>query len=142
MNHEKTIKRIQELANNMALEWGCRILNKELNEILTVTHLSSNDECINCLCEGESNTTWIWKKYLDNNFEILGKPITLEVILQAMFKHDGRPTFVIEGDIANNTARKRSDMIFTSGHLTWNLSKDNFNDQSEETKTFIGELLK
>jgi len=25
---------------------------------------------------------------------------------------------------------------------TWDLTKDNFNDQSEETKTFIGELLK
>ena len=134
MNHEKTIKRIQELANNMALEWGCRILNKELNEILTVTHLSSNDECINCLCEGESNTTWIWKKYLDNNFEILGKPITLAVVLQALYKVSDNNFYVsYEGNIVDGT----DEAIYSN----WNLEKDNFNDQSEETKTFIGGLL-
>jgi len=144
MNHEETIKRIQELVPSvMALEFGCRILNKELNQLLTVTHLSSNDECINCFYEGESNTSWIWKQYLDDNFEILGKPITLAVVLRAI--HATMYTLSRDDYERQENSHNLTDYFATpEGGVyepRWNLSKDNFNDQSDETKTFISELL-
>ena len=138
MNHETAIKRIQELVQSvMALEFGCKVLNKDLNKVLTVTYLSSYNECIHCFYEWESDSTWIWKKYLENSFEILGKPITLAVILSAIDDE----SLVIEaktGQFGTTTA----EGVYVGEHAIWNLSKDNFNDQSDETKTFIGELLK
>jgi len=142
MTHEETIKRIQKLVPSvMALEFGCRIFNKELDQLLTVTHLSSNNECINCFYDGESNTTWIWTKYLNYNFKILGKPITLAVLFQAF---ENNKTEVELSIFANKILIGHYEKPNQEGYYThcyWNLSKDNFNDQSEETKGFIGGLL-
>jgi len=76
---------------------------------------------INVLFYGNSSVKSIPKK---EDVKILGKPITLSVVLVALKPKIDMNTYVISSLLED-----------------WNLSKDNFNDQSEETKTFIGELL-
>ena len=77
----------------------------------------------------------------DDLLEILGKPITLSVILLALNKarNEGDENYCVtpNGWICILGAVGR----YYHGKAHWNLSKDNFNDQSEETKTFIGGLL-
>ena len=71
------------------------------------------------------------------NSTILGKSMTLASVLAAIGDNQGRFTV--------DTAGRISSFDGVTGHWDvygiWNLSKDNFNDQSEETKTFIGGLL-
>jgi len=122
MNHETTIKRIQELVPSvMALEFGCVLKNG------TATSRVIKERFDGTVMINDWDG-WQDKKMIEENFEILGKPITLAVILLAIEKKNKAMlelTVVEWGDILG----------------FWNLSKDNFNDQSEETKTFIGGLL-
>ena len=117
----------------MELEFGCRIKHKKrgYGTLIDSTHL---------VFENEKES--IYAPFIDGNCEILGKPITLAVVLLAIEKV--------------NTIEKENYCITPNGGIcfigyagrfyhevaNWNLSKDNFNDQSEETKTFIGGLLK
>ena len=133
MNHEKTIKRIQELVPSvMALEFGCRIKHKKrgYGTLIDSTHL---------VFENEKES--IYAPFIDGNGTILGTPITLAVVLMAIAKV--------------NTREKENYCVTPDGGIcfigyagrfyhqvsNWNLSKDNFNDQSEETKSFIKGLL-
>ena len=61
--------------------------------------------------------------------DVLGKPITLAVVLMAI-RQSGNFWFGFK-------LREAQESILED----WNLSKDNFNDQSDETKKFIGGLL-
>ena len=130
MTHEETIKRIQELVPDvMALEEGCKVKYKQENYTFTRSPFV------------EANTTGYYSPaYPDDDtsgkkdtLTILGKPITLAVVLLA----------INQKYIESNNVWFVYDLrqVQLSGIEKWNLSKDNFNDQSEETKTFIGGLL-
>jgi hypothetical protein len=65
----------------------------------------------------------------DNGYEILGSPITLAVLLRATVKKKGSLQSVIYDGDAEELLK------------SWNLAKDNYDDQTKETQEFIGSLL-
>jgi len=116
MNHEKTIKRIQELVPST---------------VQTAPHLfkGNNLRCSHCGATVQQDFDGI------ECTEILGKPITIAVVLLAIDINstDSRWKIIVGCNFMR--------IQFGESYALWNLSKDNFNDQSEETKTFIGELI-
>ena len=117
MNHEKTIKRIQELVPSMVEYY--------------------KDSLYVPVREGAGKDAYYEVyDFIDENMQYV--PITLAVALMAILKHN-------EPDSEEQGLKLESDIVsLVKGHFGykgWNLSKDNFNDQSEETKTFIGVLL-
>ena len=153
MTHEETIKRIQKLVPSiMALEFGCEVkidenwmdkTSAKYNEIIIDTKnemFEEEGECIRLyfptselLVNADVINVFNGTKALRNehnwDVRILGKPITLATILLAIWLNKSEW-------LNNNDTTVLIELV-----KVWNLSKDNFNDQSEETKTFIGELL-
>ena len=155
MTHEETIKRIQELTGGMALEEGCRveviffeseekdrntncskfsevgIITDIDNEYLEVDGNIFGDILVKDIVNG-----WLGEGYEQIHCEILGKPITLSVVLLALDLRN-------RCEENNSTENQTCWCLKNTGQICmdWNLSKDNFNDQSDETKEFIGGLL-
>jgi len=120
MPHEETIKRIQKLVPST---------------VQTASHLfkGNNLRCSHCGATSQQEYDGIdctEKRY---------KPITLSVVLEAIREANVGFVFVTH----SGTLHKKIGIEDTAHTYLgiWNLSKDNFNDQSEETKTFIGGLL-
>ena len=148
MTHEETIKRIQELVPSvMELEFGCEVkilIYHTVNSRSSGTywrkhrviaiHHPSGDLILNRV--GRYGNKKISRS---SQMQIIGKPITLAVVLMAIEKVNTIENYCVTSDGG----------ICNMGHVgrvyyqvaSWNLSKDNFNDQSEETKEFIGKLL-
>ena len=144
---EKLATRLYELLpHKKELEFGCEIFNKTLNQKLVVTHFSSNNECINCYYYGESNTTWIWKKYLDDTFEIIGQPLRLADLLMAIEKvlDDNHICYVnsVGAVYVLDMNKSYQKQFEDTNYGEYNLSKDNILDQSDEFCEFVLELLK
>jgi len=160
MTHEETIKRIQELVPNvMELEFGCVIekvfwykseADKKSGEIDWRQSSEHGKEGV-IIKDLRSEFLPMTIDYgeqlefqIEHNdivsFEILGKPITLAVTIMAIHKSQSKIFGV--ATLSNQLSMKEhlndTLLFLVKG---WNLSKDNFNDQSEETKTFIGGLL-
>ena len=142
MTHEETIKRIQELVPSiMELEFGCEV-DTGVKRIV----LEKRGNRIQTYAGGIVFTNKIEQL---GNFQILGKPITLAVVMLAIateFNPKNTSTFLSidsNGEFCwtTTTDLRGGTMKITEPIVSWNLSKDNFNDQSEETKTFIGGLL-
>jgi len=147
MNHETTIKQIQELVPNvMALEFGCEVKLKhtfrKVRNAKVLAHMGGGCFQVQERIDTSKNEEEYKKDYghceitdyEPDSFEIIGSPITIAVILLALYKISDNNFYVsYEGNIVDGT----DEDIYSN----WNLSKDNFNDQSEETKTFIGELF-
>ena len=159
MDNEETIKRIQELAPSvMELEFGCEVMYKTSGwgrNKYTITKVMRDDKYrINTLDDLYDLEDMAY----GYDFEILGKPITLAVVLMAI------KTLVCKrckgaggtlgsglgysecGDCGGDKYDLPEDFAGTEFELGdildfWNLSKDNFNDQSKATKIFIGKLL-
>ena len=146
MTHEETIKRIQKLVPSvMELEFGCVVeiliyhtMNSRSNGTYWRKHRVITIDCLSGDLILNRNGRYGNKKVpRSSQMQIIGKPITLAVVLMAMWKTGS----------SGNIELDRSALIpcvnftATSGIKRWDLSKDNFNDQSEETKTFIGKLL-
>ena len=148
MNHETTIKRIQELTNGKVLESGCLLKgimydNGDLSQSFSAdaVYITETKNCYHLLVEGTTPMI-IRKSDFENRFKILGKPITLAVVLRAIEISSNKVSlffFSKEGEVPNESYVVDISMLRIMYH--WNFSKDNFNDQSEETKTFIGGLL-
>jgi len=135
MTHEETIKRIQKLVPSvMDLDFGCEVLygsdfgSAEQKVILGNPYAVKDGKVFN---PWNSDDT-------DDLLEILGKPITLSVLCLALENNGTKVMLTICSD---GIHIGHSDQKGYYTHCYWNLSKDNFNDQSEETKTFIGGLL-
>ena len=130
MNHEETIKRIQSLVPSvMALEFGCEVEGWKRKGVRGVDKVicKNKEGMIQVLmCDDRQLCAW---QYVSNNLKILGKPITISIVLMAI--EESR-------DVWLGFELRNQQLILLE---YWNLSKDNFNDQSEETKTFIGGLL-
>jgi len=156
MTHEETIKRIQELVPSvMELEFGCEV-NFDYD---TANSDGSKEDCFDTIIEADD----IMVRTLGGSYfhrftaeyysqegnwssqkkEILGKPITLAVIFQAI--HASMISLNQDDYKKQESSHDLIDYFSTpEGGVygpCWNLSKDNFNDQSEETKAFIGGLL-
>jgi len=117
MTHEETIKRIQKLVPST---------------VQTASHLfkGNNLRCSHCGATSQQEYDGIdctEKRY---------KPITISVVMLAIDDE----SLVIEAK-SGQFGTTTPEGVYVGGHPYWNLSKDNFNDQSEETKTFIGGLL-
>ena len=128
MTHEETIKRIQELTGGTALEKGVEVfVNSDFgiqgygNVQCVQTYTPENGE-VSLYGHNENGKSY-------NIKTILGKPITLSVVFMAVRQS--------QSVWLGFKLRETQVLILED----WNLSKDNFNDQSEETKSFIGGLL-
>jgi len=163
MTHEETIKRIQELTNGMALEFGCEVIDlghlfMGCSDPHTMTLLSYDnpaeydepEDAVSSFLHYRGNPdVKIPSQNLfdDKKYKILGKPITLAVVLRAVEKFTGSSDDVLYVNSVGlmykiNSNKTQKDFVKQFENcVEWNLSKDNFNDQSEETKMFIGGLL-
>ena len=116
MTHEETIKRIQELVPE-----------------------SIGEDLYRCNRVWEA---WQMNTMSEDDFEIIDNPITLAVVLRAI---DTKYTEWKNPDTPVAINSKGEFQVWSENpvykNVFWNLSKDDFNAQSEETKTFIGELL-
>jgi len=158
MTHEETIKRIQELVPSvMALEFGCEVIDlghlfMGCSDPHTMTLLSYDnpaeydepEDAVSSFLHYRGNPdVKIPSQNLfdDKKYKILGKPITLVVLFQAFENNKIEVELSI---FANKILIGHYEKPNQEGYYTkcyWELSKDNFNDQSEETKMFIGGLL-
>ena len=168
MNHETTIKRIKELVPDvMKLEFGCELklihTSHKVRNAKVLAHMGGGSFRVQERIDTSKNEEEYEKNYghcdiayyEPNSFEIIGKPITLSVVLLALgkakidvgasvsFRNDGELAHIFpKGASLKPEPIKNTHISVDTRRALWNLKKDNFNDQSEETKTFIGELLK
>ena len=132
MNHETTIKKIKELVPSiMELEFGCQGENKLTKQkffiVKNCNPMGNEDADITMF---SNDSLYLYEGYSkDKDITILGKPITLVVVLRAI---DESRNVYTGFELINQKLTLLVD---------WKLEKDNFNDQSEETKTYIGDLL-
>ena len=138
-----TIQRIQELVPDvMKLEFGCEVIDEAemldwAKRIVFITRKPKNGLTYFKEQDGSLFSTNGLK-----NIKILGKPITLAVVLLAIEISSNTASnffFSKDGEVPDERYSVNIGLLRIMYH--WNLSKDNFNDQSEETKTFIGGLL-
>ena len=151
MTHEETIKRIQKLVPSvLELEFGC--------EVLYGSDFGSAEQKVTlgnpyAVKDGKVFNPWN-RDDTDDLLEILGKPITLAVVMMAFgkakidvgvsvsFRNDGELAHIFpQGASLKPEPIKNTHISVDTRGGNWNLSKDNFNDQSEETQSFIGGLL-
>ena len=151
MTHEETIKRIQELVPSiMALEFGCEVklkyTSRKVRNAKVLAHYGGGKYQVQERIDSSKNEEEYEQNYghceityyEPDSFEILGKPITLSVLCLAL---ENNKTEVILTICSDGMHIGHFDQKGYYTYCYWNLSKDNFNDQSEETKTFIGGLL-
>jgi len=139
MTHEETIKRIQKLVPST---------------VQTVSHLFKNNNLRCSHCGATSQQEYDGLDCTEKRY----KPITLCHILLAIKTlvckrckgAGGTLGYGMGYSECEDCGGDKYDLPedFAGGEFElgdilgfWNLSKDNFNDQSEETKTFIGGLL-
>jgi hypothetical protein len=117
-----------------------------------------------CLLLGEDGTTLHFDPYIvtysvdplphvlartENEFinfqtkEVLGSPITLAVVLRAILKTNPANRTKVTLESSGQFVETLYNGSFSEKQLgpTWNLSADNYDQQSEECKRFIGSLL-
>jgi len=138
MNHDETINRIQKLVPSV-MDSGlkcsdCDGVGFTAGHDTPGSH-SEDGECLSCPVKVGCETC--------TGAGIIGKPITLAVIFQAI-----HATMLLLQEDDYKKQESSHDLIdyFSTPEggvfgPCWNLEKDNFNDQSDETKTFIGGLL-
>lgn len=135
---DKTKQRIQELIPEIVeLKFGCELLRKGETKYQVINPLgwgANPKKCwINSVPFGDIPLE-LEKDLVQNGgeFEILGSPITLAVVLRAI----GIRPYEVNWYNANVIT-----LVDEGNHFNWNLTKDNYDDQTEETKKFIGSLL-
>ena len=143
MTHEETIQRIQSLVPSiMELEFGCDVEEKPAFDTGMRCDTFNGEKVFTIISKYSSKDSWFYltdiglgKEKEDkilNWHKILGKPITLAVIMLAIIaKYTEIKDVWFVYDL-----RQTQRSVLTH----WNLSQDNFNDQSDETKVFIGGL--
>ena len=156
MTHEETIELIQKLVPSvMELDFGCEVklkyISRKVRNAKVLAHYGGGKYQVQERIDSSTNEEEYEKDYghceityyEPDSFEILGKPITLGVVFQAI--HASMISLNQDDYKKQESSHDLIDYFSTpEGGVygpCWNLSKDNFNDQSEETKTFIGGLL-
>jgi hypothetical protein len=145
MTTDKTKARIQELCPDvLELKFGCEVKSEHLVE-----------KHVGPVIRRDTNKDYpyfetMWGGFsLDGNgaptspfIEILGSPITLSVVLRAIEVVASRSVSNIQdGDEAAHEYYHNRERWLWSAVDMWNLSLDNYDDQSQPTKDFIGNLL-
>lgn len=138
--------KIQELCKDvMELKFGC-VLQKHPDGGIqtTVTHLLGTGNGSVSRVENTNKIAFYDDnikdgKIMRNSFEaewwtILGSPITLAVVLRAIETKYGDHILEFSGIKTCSLQAARLVAI-------WNLEHDNFDDQSQPTKDFIGSLI-
>ena len=118
-NDEKTIKRIQELVPDLGERYK--------DSIYIVVREGAGKDSYVSVCD-----------FIDEN--IIHVPITLAVVLLALTINKEYTMTFAEAE-KENMGHDWENIMYCFRDMNWNLSKDNFDDQSEDTKTFIGNLL-
>jgi hypothetical protein len=147
--------KIQELCPDvMELKFGCDVVVKGIRE--------DNPGCEydvvvddRKLDDGRIELGYFGRVPRKDIQQVLGSPITLAVVLRAISKRKRQKPQFGESEmysITENGLFFHLRHIDTKGERTewpyigklraeWNLTKDNYDDQTEETKKFIGNLL-
>lgn len=133
MNDPIKAKIVELCPDIMELKFGCEV--KE--------HASTGDEQIYRILQKHGNFYQTQAKFREDcgvatfgenaGFRVLGSSITLSVVLRAI-GIDDKTTGTM--DKWRESAAMALDIL-----ARWNLTKDNYDDQTEETKKFIGSLL-
>ena len=140
MSKQEQIKTIREAcikANPeiVKLKFGCLITFKTpFSDTGVYQVLEQTDESISCVTieNGEYRMSHFNKDNIPKyDFEIIGRPIRLSDVLLAI------PRSIRERLKIEHSAFG----IYVKGHELWNLLKDNLEDQSDETISFIHSLL-
>lgn len=135
---DKTKQRIQELVPEvMELKFGCEV-QSEMNRWRVWSKMNYQEgqmplSRIELVSDELKATNCMYEEGDDRPWKILGSPITLAVVLRTL-------EFV---DVDKKYPMERYPLTKIVGMIVglWNLTKDNYDDQSEETKAFIGQLL-
>lgn len=134
-------QKIHELCPDvLELKFGCEVLWKMADETAFLTGLTYT--------VGDSfgsipaKKFWVTHKPIkgvdsfsegSKEWQVLGSPLTLAVVLRAMEKsNDG---FALKLHTIHDS------FFFQENTPAWNLEHDTYDQQSEETKAFIGSLL-
>lgn len=131
---DKTKQRIQELLPEVKeLKFGCEVEWKSpfTNYKLARGFVARTDKY---QAEVVRHKEFTMHTLNSGHYEILGSPITLAIVLRALIPQD--IAVDNEGLLYNYSAGFMSDP-----KAKWNLTKDNYDDQSEECRAFIGSLL-
>jgi hypothetical protein len=143
--------KIQELCPDvMELKWGCKFLygDKKAEYPAVFECWISRNDIVRAL-----DLVFTQQKQIHLNnvkFEILGSPITLAVVLRAIGKHLKRADYYVEVGSGRFIKSVRDKGVNEDGSensrdtdtgIYWNLEHDTYDQQSEETKAFIGSLL-
>lgn len=75
-----------------------------------------------------------------DSYEILGKPITLLVILRAIISEDPYKRQLVKGFISGDRITSFEENILNA-LSRWNLSRDSLDSQTPETISFLADLL-
>lgn len=139
---DKTKQKIQELVPEiMELKFGCRFKLKNVDNSKTYIYVSEKHEngCIFIQTSSGYNPEY---RCIDKE-NLIGRPITLADVLLAIGKTGGR-NGVISMETPN--AKKFSieeyfvDTMVSKLLTIWDLTKP-YDNQSQETKDFIGSIL-
>lgn len=126
------------------LEKGCKIYNKNLEQTFVTSYATDIGEegCINGYYDTErKNGTWIWTRYLGDNFEIIGRDIRLADVIYAINKYKSSVGYAVDscGDFMRSEDIYRNHWV--DELVNWNLLKDSLDDQTPKTIDFIYSLL-
>jgi hypothetical protein len=124
--------KIQELCPDvMELKFGCQLLGEDGTTLDFVPYLMtwSLERLPHILASSENEFINFQTK------EILGSPITLAVVLRAIQKERG----IKQHDTVNFYSTDADWVLKVI--MYWNLEHDDYDQQSDECKQFIGSLL-
>ena len=136
---ERLVKRVDELLDGevMKLEFGCRIeLSGEVlslmpnNTQLTYPVLSA-DECGVTFYSGSCEWT-----ATEDQFKVLGKPITLSDVLKAL-EASG-----VQWQVTNDVFMQVEIYNGSGDSRSWDLKEKHLDDQSDQTKEWLYNLIK
>lgn len=142
MNHDLIKQKIQSLVPEiMEIKFGCWIKLKSENS----EHRINQDRGENMIWFGIEDSE---DAYNPDEVEILGRPIQFADVLRAVNMTKGSKrisvqdcgTFMWYGFYESGESEDWNEIWDGEKRMTWNLS-ESFDGQSDETKSFVGELL-
>lgn len=130
-----TEQKIRELVPGLQeLTFGCEYEHNDTKYILVKDEYNGEHLLGYDFCNG-SYTTTLWRKMRDE-IKILGHPIQLHHVLRAVSPYQNTTVSFSKSSSGYVEINQRQADVLT----VWDLTKD-YQNQSEEVKEFIGNLL-
>ena len=140
------LKEVIQKANPeiMELKFGCDVMAAKPSGLFQATII----EQIGLLF-----VVWFWdsegdvKNFTKESLKILGRPIRLADVLIALSKkkRDYEIAITANMDVGDfleiQSQLEDGEVTYLSANISWNLQKDNLDDQTKETKKFLTDLL-